>query len=116
MSQADLDVNRSVRTILVKHWIDLGRLSVRSSDGKLWIRGSLARIAGTSDELTPAIVDAMFEDIKRIRSIKQFYFMLENWTNDMGAWHEIGKARSTEQQSISRPAGAFEIKSEPEGQ
>jgi hypothetical protein len=112
MSQADLDINRCVRTVLVKHWIDLGRLSVRSNDGKLYIRGSLQRIAGVNEELTSPIVDAMFADIKRIKNVRQVYPALENWSNDTGSWSPIGGAKSPQggQQQAQKPAEVFEIK------
>jgi|GEM_PF-2678117 len=111
MSQADLDINRSVRSIFVKHWIDLGRLSVRSSDGKLWVRGELTRIAGVNEELTPQVVDTMFEEIKRNRNVKQAFFVLENWNNDSGAWHEVGK-KKTEQQFTPPASTVYEIGSQ----
>lgn len=112
MSQIDLDINRAVRTVLVKHWIDLGRLSVRSTDGKLYIRGALSRIAGINEELTSAIVDAMFSEIKRIRNLRQVYPLLENWTNDSGSWCQVGGKvqQQGEQQQAPRSPGVFEIK------
>jgi len=112
MSQADLDINRAVRSVLVKHWIDLGRLSVRSTDGKLYIRGALSRIAGVNEELTSSIVDAMFTEIKRIRNLRQVYPLLENWTNDSGSWSQVGgKAQQqSDRPTDTRATGIFEIK------
>ncbi len=112
MSQIDLDINRAVRSVLVKHWIDLGRLSVRSTDGKLYVRGALSRIAGVNEELTSAIVDAMFSEIKRIRNLRQVYPMLENWTNDSGSWNQVGGKvnQQGEQQTAPRATGIFDIK------
>ena len=112
MSQSDLDINRFVRSILVRHWIDLGRLSVRSSDGKLYIRGSLQRIAGIGEKLTSPIVDEMFAEMKRIRDVRQVYATLENWSNDTGSWAPLG-AQTTQkgdQQATPQSAGVFEIK------
>lgn len=114
MSQADLDINRMVRTILVKHWIDLGRMSVRSSGGKLWIHGSLQRIAGVNEQLTAPLVDEMFKEISRIKSIKTVNANLENWNNNLGAWQQTGKAvkEKSEQQTATRSAGVYEIDKE----
>jgi len=117
MSQVDLDINRCVRTVLVKHWIDLGRLSVRSNDGKLYIRGALQRIAGVNEELTSAIVDSMFAEMKRIRNVRQVYPALENWSNDTGSWTPIGgtKAPSGGQQLAPQSSERFEIKQKTGG-
>jgi hypothetical protein len=35
MEMIDLDINRGVRRVLVKHWIDLGRISVRTTRGRV---------------------------------------------------------------------------------
>jgi hypothetical protein len=111
MSQIDLDINRGVRTILVKHWIDLGRLSVRSSDGKVWIRGALLRIAGVNEELSAPIVEAMFAEIKRIKNVRQIYTALENWNNDSGSWVPTGTAQSKtmEQQTPQRTTTVYDV-------
>ena len=92
MSQADLDINRNVRTILVRHWIDLGRLSVRSSAGRLWITGGLFRITGIKEELTTPIVESIFADIKRVKDLAGIHANLENWTDDSGSWRPIGQS------------------------
>jgi hypothetical protein len=113
MSQADLDINRGVRSILVKHWIDLGRLSVRNNDGKLYIRGALVRISGAGEDLTTPIVSAIFEEIGRIRDVRQVYPALENWSNDSGGWTPIGGAKTQQktgqQTDIRGGAGVFDI-------
>jgi len=106
MSQVDLDINRGVRSILVKHWIDLGRLSVRSTDGKVYVRGALTRIGGVSEDLSSAIVENIFSEIKRIREVKQIYPSLENWTNDSGSWQQIGKPEKETQQGQTSQVAA----------
>lgn len=103
MSQADLDINRGIRSILVKHWIDLGRLSVRSTDGKVYVRGALTKIGGVTEELSSPIVQAIFDDIRKIRGVRQVYPTLENWTDDTGCWQAIGKQeKKVEQQQATQ--------------
>jgi hypothetical protein len=82
----DLEINRSIRRVLVRHWIDLGRLSVRTFNARVNIRGALHRITGVEDELSPAVVDALFGEIERMKAIAQLRVDLENWTNDRGMW------------------------------
>lgn len=90
--QTDLEVNRNIRRIFVRHWIDLGRLSIRTYQGRLSIRGYLQRIGGKDEELTTPIVEAMFAEIKRITSVQQVTAELENWTNDAGRWIPLERA------------------------
>ena len=94
MSQDDLRINRDVRRILVKHWLDLGRLSVRSSLGRLMIRGSLERIRGVKEELTPAIVNEMFRKMNHIDGVARLNIELDNWSNDDGRWVPVDRART----------------------
>ena len=92
MRQDDLETNRSIRGIFVKHWIDLGRVSIQTTNGNSFIHGSLRRIEGFKDELTSAIVNAIFSDIKHIRNIRHLRVVLDNWTDAAGGWTHIEEA------------------------
>ena len=94
MSQEDLKTNRDVRKILVKHWLDLGRLSIRTAMGRLTIRGKLERIRGVQEDLAPAIVNDMFSRIKRIRNVARMTIDLENWTCEDGRWMPVDREKS----------------------
>lgn len=89
MDSADLEVNRAVRRILVRHWIDLGRLSIRTRTGKVQLQGRFSRIAGVQDSLSAAIMQTIHADIKRIRGVLKIAFLLENWTNHSGIWQPV---------------------------
>lgn len=104
--QTDLEANRNVRRIFVRHWIDLGRLSIRTYQGKLSIRGSLQRIGGRDEELTTAIVEAMFAEIKRVPSVQRMTAELENWTNDAGRWIPFERVPLRKPVIITRPPEA----------
>ena len=92
MRQDDLEINRSIRSIFVRHWIDLGRVSIHTTNGNSFIHGSLSRIEGFKDELTSAIVNAIFTDAKRIRNIRHVRVELDNWTDVAGGWTHIEEA------------------------
>ena len=85
----DLDICRDIRRVLVKHWIDLGRLSVRSTGGRAMLYGSLLRIEGARSELIPALIDTMIREIKSVQGIKLVRTHFENWTDDEGGWHPV---------------------------
>ena len=84
--QSDLELNRAVRRVFVKHWVDLGRISVRSAKGNVLIRGRLMRIAGTKDELTTPITEHIFEEIQRIKGVRRLTVNLDNWIKEGGFW------------------------------
>ena len=92
---SDLDINRGVRRVLVKHWVDLGRLSVRSTQGAVMLYGVLQRVSGRNDDLTPRIVDTIFQEIKRVRGVTRITAHFENWKVESGAWQPISRAADT---------------------
>ena len=101
----DLKAMRQVRSVLVKHWIDLGRLSLRCTSGVLQIRGSLMRLAGMKDPLTSAIVQTIFTDIKRVREIKRIQPDLSNWNDHGGGWTETGSGSESGPSTSSGGSG-----------
>ncbi|MCK5850974.1 MAG: hypothetical protein KAH23_08665 [Kiritimatiellae bacterium] len=105
MSQEDLKINREARKVLVKHWLDLGRLSIRTSLGKLIIRGFLERIRGVKEDLTPALVTEIFNRIKRINGVVRMTIDLDNWKNDEGLWVKVEKTNRGMISSSSTQAG-----------
>lgn len=86
--QSDLQLNRSIRRILVRHWVDLGRLSIRSTNGMVLVYGRLQRIAGR-EALTPPTVEAIFYDIRRLKDTRRIKPHLENWSNEGGLWRPV---------------------------
>lgn len=94
MSQADLEINRDIRKVLIRHWIDLGKLSFRSSNGRVWIRGSLQRIAGVQEELTPTLVETIFGDTKKVRGVVTLNMELDNWVVTAGRCRSLDKSKA----------------------
>ena len=90
MGAADLEFNRKARSVLVRHWIDLGYISIRSVKGRITVRGTLKRVFGRHEELTPTHVSNIFAEIKRAVGVKSVTPALENWTFSNGTWQEIG--------------------------
>ncbi len=95
MRTNDLEINRSIRRIFVRHWIDLGRISIRTTNGSSFIHGSLQRIKGFKDDLSTPIVTAMFTDIRRLREVKHVRVELDNWIDSAGTWISRDKAEKT---------------------
>jgi hypothetical protein len=87
---ADLEFNRKARSVLVRHWIDLGYISIRSVNGRITVRGNLKRVFGRQEELTPTHVSNIFAEIKRAIGVKSVTPALENWTFSNGTWQQVG--------------------------
>jgi len=107
----DLDVNRSIRRVMVKHWIDLGRVSVRSTQGRVLIRGTLQRVPGTPSELTTPLVEAMMAEMKRLPGVRRIQAHLDNWIQEGGRWRPHERAASTldDVDSVGDGGGSFAV-------
>lgn len=92
MAQEDLNNNRNVRRVLVRHWIDLGRIAAHSANSKVTIRGTLQLLRGVKHELDSQSVDNIFREINRIPGIKRLNVELDNWICIEGSWQQTEKA------------------------
>ncbi len=99
MSREDLSANRAVRSVLVRHWLNLGLLTIRTTAGRTTLRGELKRIEGVKNPLSPSIVESLFAEIKRIPSVRHVHMDMVNWTQVGGRWQprEQDKRMSDEQ-------------------
>lgn len=85
------EIYRAVRVILVRHLIDLGRLTIQISMDGLQVKGSLERLPGVKAALTPEIVTVIFMEMRRIQGVRHVKTKLDNWLQDdgVGAWRPI---------------------------
>ena len=78
---SDLDVNNGVRRIFVRHQIDLGWLSFHTSRGTVHIQGDLLALPG-ANELTPARVTALFDEMRNAAGVCTLFIDLRNWLHN----------------------------------
>jgi hypothetical protein len=96
----DLDICREIRRIMVKHWIDMGRLSVRSQKGNVMLYGNLRRIEGAQTALIPPLVDEIISQIRRIQGCRMVRTYFENWKYEDGGWRRSEQAAPREEQRL----------------
>lgn len=83
---SDIEINCAVRRVLVRHWIDLGKISLRTTQGVVWLSGALAKLPKVSSEITPATLLEMITEIRRIASVRRVQTNFSNWVEQGGAW------------------------------
>lgn len=87
-----MEIFRKIRVVLVRHMIDIGRLSIRISMNRVHLHGSLSRLPGVTTELTPAVVRTIFSELGMIRGIRRVDGDFDNWKqmDQLGiAWSPI---------------------------
>lgn len=102
---SDLDINCAVRKALVRHWVDLGLISVRTTRGVVWLTGTLAPLSNTDGDLNTAVVLAMLSEIRRIHGVHRVNTNLTNWIMSGDTWQLIsgrtGAGLSMQEKSIT---------------
>jgi hypothetical protein len=74
-----MEVYRSVRAILVRNYVDLGRLVIQIATGTVHLRGTLQRLMGSAP-LSPEVVQGFLQEIRRIRGVRRVITDFDNWT------------------------------------
>lgn len=82
-----MGIIRSVRALLVRNYIDLGRLVIQISPGTVHLRGNLQRLLGASP-LSPELLQSIIQDIRRIPGVRRVITDFDNWTlgTDARTW------------------------------
>ena len=78
-------INRQIRSVFVRHFIDLGFLTITTAGTTVRIRGVLKRLSGSQSVLTPAIVEEMFRQISKVQGVRSVLTEFENWRQVGGA-------------------------------
>jgi hypothetical protein len=86
MSVVDIDINRNVRRIFVRHWIDLGRISLHSINGNVTIRGTVKVLPGIPTPLTAKTMENIAVELRRIPNVRFIRYTFTNWTCIKGGW------------------------------
>ena len=88
---SDLDINCRVRRVLVRHWIDLGRISVRTTSGVVRLSGALVRLPSAGTPLGPASVAGIVTELRRVQDVRRIQATFENWVESAGTWVSVEK-------------------------
>ena len=89
-----LKINRLVRSVMVTHFIDLGRLAIHVYPGKITVRGSLLKLPGAPGKLSSDVVRDLFREIEGIPGVRRVLATLDNWRQEgNGTW--VDRSRKT---------------------
>lgn len=113
------EMNRKMRAIFVKNWIDLGRMTFSvSAGGVIHINGYLGKLPGTGD-LTPQAVGEMIGEIESIQHVVRVEAEFDNWHRSgfAGIWQSLEKAGQSQASSTQERSGqtiSIKVKQTPD--
>jgi hypothetical protein len=81
----DLNCNCKARQVLVRHWINLGKASLRTTNGVLSIHGTLEKLPH-GGALTASSVAELATELRRVVPARRVSLNFTNWIERDGAW------------------------------
>lgn len=80
------ELYRKVRSVFVRHWIDLGRLSVHLSGTGLHLHGHLMKLPSSGAELSAPAVQELMDELARLHRSIRLDAQFDNWQLSAGNW------------------------------
>ncbi len=91
MSSSDQEINRGVRTVLTRHWVDLTKTAFASRRGIVRLMGEIRRMGPDAlKPLDPTNLEVIDHELKRVNGVARVHFDLVNWhKSDEGEWEPV---------------------------
>ena len=77
----DIEINCGVRRVLVQHWIDLGRLSIRTTRGVVYLSGTIDKLRESSAFLGGDELNSILQAIQRLPGVRRVHSDLTGVSN-----------------------------------
>ena len=107
-----MELFRQVRAVLVRHFIDIGRLTINLGGTGVRLHGTLCRLPGVEAKLIPEIVAALMADIGRVPGVRNVQAEFDNWRqmDALGEWRPVeGIAKRSSSPVIGDASQVFEL-------
>lgn len=85
----DLEINCAARRVLVRHWIDLGKAALRTTNGVLTVHGTLDKLPHANGPLTPSVLAELASELRRIPDVRRVTLNFTNWVEHQGRWDRV---------------------------
>ena len=90
MSVEDNNITAAVRRILASYWIDLTRLSIRTTRGTIYMSGNIRRMTFEHSEMDEKFLRQIDGDLRMVDKVRNVSYDLDNWElDDLDVWHRI---------------------------
>jgi hypothetical protein len=95
MASSDHEINRGVRSVLSRHWVDLTKTAFASRRGIVRLMGEMRRVGTDAQKpLDPTNLEVIDNELRRVTGVTRVHFDLSNWhKNSEGEWELSEEAR-----------------------
>ena len=82
---SSIDITKSIRQILVKNWLDMGKIRIQVAGKTVIIRGRLTK-SRDDDPVTGQYIEGLETALRGVKGVKNFRWNLDDWVHERGAW------------------------------
>ena len=82
---ANVDLTKAVRTLLIKNWLDVGKIRLQVAGGNVLIRGRIAK-SRAEESVNGLFIEHLEQAIRAMKGVKNLRWILEDWEFDRGKW------------------------------
>ncbi|MCU0724489.1 MAG: hypothetical protein MUE73_01670 [Planctomycetes bacterium] len=83
---ADVDLTSAVRKILVKNWIDMGKVRLQVAGKTVILRGQVRKSGEGHDPVNGLFLEELERQIMAAKGVRFVRWILEDWKQDRGKW------------------------------
>ena len=96
MTVEDMAVNRQVRNVMARNWINMQRLDFASTHGTVYMRGRMSflksqKVADGKEErdragVSPSILNHIDKEIRKIPGVRAVSWQIDGWQRTGIGW------------------------------
>lgn len=79
------DVMQAVRRVLIKNWLDMGKIRLQVAGSTVILRGVIRKSRG-EEPVNGLFLEQVEQQIRATKGVKQLRMHLEDWVFDRGEW------------------------------
>jgi hypothetical protein len=81
-----VETTKAVRTILVKSWLDMGKIKIQVAGKTVIIRGRLTKSRADDDPVNGMFIEQLEQKISNLKEVKFIRWSLDDWKHERGQW------------------------------
>ncbi len=79
------DLTSAVRRVLVKNWLDMGKIRIQVAGSTVIIRGRIVK-SRADEPVSGMVIEDLDTQVRATKGVKNLRWALEDWAHDRGKW------------------------------
>lgn len=81
-----VETTKSIRTILIKSWLDMGKLKIQVAGKTVIIRGRIVKARADDDPVSGLFIEQLEQKLMNLKEVKFIRWALDDWKHERGQW------------------------------